>query len=155
MTKSRASSHNFCERSESSALFRSSRLSSSITTLYLFRMRLPLAADFLCFPVATFGSSSSGSGCHSFCTSSPNDMPALLALLAPHFRLAFFPRVFMRSSHDTQLTVARIEYVHRSPSLASPFAHRNQSRPHAFIPHQRRKSASLAAPLPAQDSVTS
>jgi hypothetical protein len=82
-------------------------------------MRLPLLAGFLNFPVVTFGSGSSESGCHSFRTSSPNDMPALLA---PRFRLDFFPRVFMRPSRDIQLTVAHIEYLHRSPSLASPSA---------------------------------
>jgi hypothetical protein len=71
-------------------------------------MRLPLLAGFLNFPVVTFGSGSSESGCHSFRTSSPNDMPALLA---PRFRLGLFRRVFMRSNRDTQLTAAHIEYV--------------------------------------------
>jgi hypothetical protein len=70
-------------------------------------MRLPLLTGFLNFPVVTFGSGSSESGCHSFRTSSPNDKPGLRA---PRFRLGFFRR-FMRSNRDTQLTAARIEYV--------------------------------------------
>src|ERR1019366_1866977 len=74
MTRSRASSHIFSERSDSSAHFMRSRLSYSTPTLYLLRMRLPLPADLLRFSVATFASGPSGFGSHNFRTSSPNVM---------------------------------------------------------------------------------
>jgi hypothetical protein len=65
-------------------------------------MRLPLAAGFFNFSVAIFGSTPSGSGSHSFYTSSLNDMPG------PRLRLSFFPRAFMRSSRYTSADIARM-----------------------------------------------
>ena len=59
-----------------------------------FRLRLGLAADFLCFVVESAVSDASDSGCNSFRISSPNDM------LGVRFRFSFFPRAVMRSSRN-------------------------------------------------------
>jgi hypothetical protein len=65
-------------------------------------MPIPRSSECACLERLVFSASAlrhsvqcpSGSGCHSFCISSPNDMRA------PRFRLSFFPGAVMRSSHD-------------------------------------------------------
>jgi len=79
--------------------------SSQHLARYFFRIRPCFPADFVFLACAVFGSSSSDSGCHSRCTSSPNDPPG------SRLRLNVFPGAFIDKSVTAPNSSSHIFFI--------------------------------------------